>query len=71
MAVEEDTTLVVRPNRLAVHGDKFAHLFLRSKDLGTGYRTLTWHMLHTGDVAIVRESPNGCELELEERQAVK
>ena len=71
MAVEEDTTLVVRPNRLAVHGDKFAHLFLRSRDLGTGYRTLTWHMLHPGDVAIVRESPNGCELELEEWQAVK
>ena len=68
VAVDEDTALIVQPDWVRVAGEKFAHVFLRSKDHQTGYRTLTWHMLHPGDEAVVRDTADGYRLEMGEEK---
>lgn len=55
IAVEEDTALIIRHNRVRVVGRKKAHLFLR-----TAFRdTLVWHALEAGDIGIVVPAKDG------------
>jgi cyanophycinase len=62
LAVEEDTALIVQANRLRVTGKKLAHVFLQAADP----RAVTWHALKPGDAALLRPSPDGYVLELED-----
>jgi cyanophycinase-like exopeptidase len=62
LAVEEDTALIARANRLRVTGKKLAHVFLQSQDP----RKVTWHALKPGDAAIVWPGSDGHHLELED-----
>jgi cyanophycinase len=62
LAVEEDTALAVRANRLSVAGKKLAHVFLQSLDS----RAITWHALRPGDEAVVRAAGGDWRLELED-----
>jgi cyanophycinase len=62
LAVEEDTALITQANRLRVVGRKLAHVFLQASDPSI----VTWHALKPGDSAVVRQSANGYELELED-----
>jgi len=61
LAVEEDTALLLRENRLRVFGDGSAHIFLKSTD----QKTVTWHELKSGDTAFIDSGPSGPVLELD------
>jgi cyanophycinase len=65
LAVEEDTAMIVRTNRLSVAGKKLAHVFLQSSDS----RAITWHALRPGDEAVVRKVDADWRLELEDWEA--
>lgn len=62
LAVEEDTALVVRRNRLSVAGKKLAHVFLQSEDR----RAIIWHALRPGDEAVVRAASGEYRLDIED-----
>ena len=55
LAVEENTALIVRGNRLSVAGKNKAHVFLKS----AAHDTLTWHALASGDIGVVCTAPDG------------
>jgi len=61
LAIEEDTALLLRENRLRVFGDGSAHIFLKSAD----QKTITWHELKSGDTAFIDRGPAGPVLELD------
>jgi cyanophycinase-like exopeptidase len=62
LAVEEDTALIARGNRVRVVGRNIAHVFLQAKDP----REITWHALKSGDAAVIAERGGEFTLELEE-----
>jgi cyanophycinase len=62
LAVEEDTALVARANRVQIIGRRLAHVFLQSNDS----RAITWHALKSGDAAILEPGLDGPKLELED-----
>ena len=63
LAVEESTALIVRGNRLTVAGKNKAHVFLKS----AAHDALMWHTLASGDIGIVRTTPDGLhQLQFEE-----
>jgi cyanophycinase len=55
LAVEEDTALIVRQNRVRVVGTKKAHLVIRS----TQNDSLVWHALEAGDAGFVTSASDG------------
>ncbi len=61
LAIEEDTALLLRENRLRVMGDGSAHIFLKSAD----QKTITWHELKSGDAAFIELAPTGPVLAIE------
>ena len=52
IAVDEETALVIRNNRVRVIGERTAHIFLLARDRNT----VTWHALKSGESAVIQEN---------------
>lgn len=66
IAVEEQTSLLLKGERLSVFGVGHAHIFLKT----TNPLAITWHELEPGDSAFVSIGPDGPVLELDGWQAI-